>query len=133
MLLCSGAAVWLPRSAFLRLVRQQSVERVVLPLTVDLNITLGQALLAKTRFGQKIAGRVVRRQTGCFDAMQSQCLENERDERTNGVGHIALPGETLAHPIAEPAALRHAASDIGQRTPAEERIVDRPKDKECIS
>ena len=55
--------------------------------------------------------------------MHAQCLEYERDQHPHGVAHMALAGEARSDPVAQGAALRHAAPDIGQGAAAHQGIV----------
>src|SRR5215471_3341008 len=64
--------------------------------------------------------------------MKPQRREDERNERLDGVMHVALPRKTLADPVAERAALRHAAPYIGQRATAHQHVVGRAKDEERV-
>src|SRR5271154_1848979 len=106
---------------------------MVLPLAIDLDVAPRHALLTKTRLCKEISRWIVRRQACRFDSMQPQCPENKRHERANRVVHVALTGESLAHPIAESAGLRDAAAHIRQRAAPEECVVIRTEHEERIS
>ena len=65
--------------------------------------------------------------------MQPQRREAERNQRAHRRRHIALAGERRADPIADAAGLRHAAPDIGERQPADHRVVVVAEDQKRVS
>src|SRR3569833_1481763 len=106
---------------------------MVRPGADDQQETARQAFLAKAGASQKIFGGLIVDQAGGFDSMQAQRLEDKGHQRLDGIGHIALPGEFGADPIAHGAALGDAAPHIGQGAAAQERIIALAQDKEDIS
>src|SRR5215469_15072598 len=105
---------------------------MVLPLPVDLNVAPCQPLLAKAHLCQEISRGVVGRQAGGFYPVQAQRPEDKWDEPVKGVEHVALAGESFAHPVAETAGLRDAAADIGERAAAEQCVVGGAEDEKRI-
>src|SRR5437016_8574594 len=105
---------------------------MVLPFAIDLQIAAGKPFLLEARLDEKGLGRFVCREAGGLDAMQPQGLKDERQERANGVLHIALAREPFADPVAERAALRDPPPHIRERAAAKEGIVLAAKDEKSV-
>src|SRR5690348_2039938 len=105
---------------------------MILPLALDKQVAFRDSFLAEACFQQQISRRLVGWNTGRFDSMHAQRGEDERNQGAHRRMHVTLAREALADPVAERAALRHAAANIGERTTAEQRIVLLTKDEEGV-
>ena len=85
------------------------------PLAVDPQILPRQTFLVKADLREYRLGGLVVRQAGRLEPMQPQFVENEREDRSQRVGHQPLPGEGPPHPVADRSGLRdattHSSSD----------------------
>ena len=111
---------WLRRQ---RIVAQPGVKVVVVPLAIDAEVLARQPLVAKPAFLEEPRGSCVARNASGIEPMQAERAERERRNRLDGGAHIAAPGIRLAHPVTDAAGLGDTAADIGNRQPANQRIV----------
>jgi len=108
-------------------------QHVVLPAAVDAQIFARIALFAETGLEQQAAARPVMRQARRLDPMQLQALESEAEHQAEARAHIAAPGITLADPIAEAAALGHAAANIAEADAADHRAILPAEQEEAVA
>ena len=74
---------------------------MVLPDTVDLQVALGQALLAQSQLLHDPAAVVIARDDRHLDAVQLQVFEGEPGQDDEGFGDVALAGELLPDPVTD--------------------------------
>ena len=123
-----------PSGSCVRLgVFQPPVQQVVLPDAVDAKIVARIALTHKAGIFQEPDRRGVGGDAGRFQTMQPQRRECEGNNRLYRRGHVAVAYVGQAHPIAEAAGLRYAASDIGERQSANQRVVGVAADQEGVA
>src|SRR5690349_8131259 len=106
---------------------------MVAPFAVDLQIALGLADFAEAEFCQEVPAGAVLRDAGGIDAVEPQALEGVRQQHADGVGHVAVIGVFLAHPVAEIGGLRDAAADVVEVHAAEQAIIRLAKDVETVA
>src|SRR5947209_6423696 len=105
---------------------------MVLPQTVDAEIFARITLAYETGFFEQADRGGVGRNACRFEPMQPQRVKTEWDQRLHGASHQAAARERLANPIAETARLSDAAADVGERQPADQRVVALAKKKKRI-
>src|SRR5579863_9464291 len=87
---------------------EDAEQHMVLPAAVDAEIFLGVALFTEAVLHQDGAAGAVVRQAGGLDTMQLEAAEGEAEGQRQRLGHVALAGEFLPHPLAETARFRDA-------------------------
>ena len=96
---------------------------MVTPLPINAQIFSGVTFLLKSSL-QKHSGRgLVVGQAGCFQPVQTQFIENERERGFDGVLHHALARILLTHPITHSATLRHATAYVRLGYAAQQAII----------
>src|SRR6185437_2566935 len=115
------------------IILDSGVKQMVLPGPVDAQIAARIALALEARFFKQTDRSGIGRYAGRLQPMQPQRAEAERNQGAHRRRHVAFAGKRRADPIADAAGLGDAAADIGERQPADQRIVIAAKDQEGIS
>src|SRR4051812_46988443 len=92
--------------------RKEGKHQVIAPLPVDFQVFPQVAFALKTGLFKEPDASGVLGNTGCFDTVQLKARKDVGNSQFHGLSHVTLAGETLAHPVADHAALRRAAADI---------------------
>src|SRR6266545_2215588 len=69
---------------------------------------------------------------GGLDPVQPQGPERKRNQGGHRRGHVAMAGESRAHPVAKAAGLGAAAPDIGERQTPDQDLIALAEDEERI-
>src|SRR4051812_28792268 len=101
-----------------------------MPLTVDLQISAQVAFPLEPGFLKQANAPCILWNTGCFDTVQLKPCEDIGNNQLKCGEHMALAGITLAHPIADHAALGGTPADIADGDAADERHVLLLEDEE---
>jgi hypothetical protein len=71
-------------------------------------------------------------QAGGLEPVQAQLVEHEGQHRAQGVGHQALAGIGLAHPIADRSGLGDAAANVAEIDAADQAAAIVEEDEQAI-
>ena len=104
---------------------------MVLPRPVDLEVALGDALVADLQLLDDATAAGVARHDADLDAVQQQLLERELQHDHHGLGHVGVTGVALVDPVADRARLHRAADDVVEVDLTGDLIVDEQPELEC--
>src|SRR5882672_5910561 len=107
----------------LPILTQDGEEKMVLPFALDAQILPGIALLLKAGSDQQRSARNIARQARGLDAMEAEAIERKIEDERQCDGHVALPCEWLADPVAEACGVGDATPQIGKADSADQRLV----------
>src|SRR5579859_4958130 len=102
---------------------EQPEQEVILPNSVDAEITPGQAFTNETAFFEHAHRCVIRGDAGRLDTVQVQLAEHKRQQYAQRTRHISLTGEGLPGPVADRAGLDDTAPHIRERDPADQSVI----------
>src|SRR5262249_59819385 len=106
---------------------------MILPNPIDTKVLAGKALALETCFLQESDRGNIGRDTCSFDPMQLQRPEREGNDGVDCCRHTTLARVSCPHPITETARLGTAATNIGERQPAQQNIIVLAENEEGIS
>ena len=106
---------------------------MVLPDAVDAQIFARITLANEARVFEKADRAGIAGNAGGFEAVQPQRAEGEWNDGAHRRGHVAVAGKWQAHPVAEAARLSDPAPNVGERQPADDRVVRVANDQEGIA
>src|SRR5712672_2546821 len=104
-----------------RIVLEARKQQMILPDPVDAQILPRIALAQKAAPLEQTDRSRIGLDAGRLDPVQAQRLEAKGQHGFDGGGHVAIPCETHAQPIADAAGLSDAAADIREREAAEQQ------------
>ena len=123
---------WPPQGEGFQLQFNPAEQHVILPQSVNAEVFARIALAHEPGVFQQPDRGGIRRNAGRFETMQAQRIERERHQRAHCAGHQAAARKRLADPVADAARLRDAATDIGKRQAADERMIVLAEQEERI-
>ena len=88
---------------------------MVLPDTIDLEVTLGDSLVTNTEFVNDPSRRTVARNDIDLEPVKSQRLKRVLLHRHDRLGHVPATGGRLVNPVADVGGLEWPALDRRQR------------------
>src|SRR4029079_3864534 len=103
---------------------------MVVLMTVDFQVPAQIAFPLKPGFFKQADAPSIVWNTGCFDTVQLKPCEDVGYNQLKCGEHMTLTGISLAHPVADHAALCRPAPDVADRNAAEQRHALFVKQKE---
>src|ERR1700733_10701299 len=111
---------------------QKCIEEMILPETVDPQISAGQPLLFESISLQQFYRCLIVWQASGLDPVQPQTREGKPHHCANRTRHQPFSCEGQAHPIAKRRRLGDAALDLAERQAADQNIIAFAEDQEGI-
>jgi hypothetical protein len=96
---------------------------MVAPAPAHFQVAGGDALEPEAAAPRKCNRRLVPRLNVRLEPVQTKLHERFAKDETNGLGHVAVPGELRNRPVAEEAALQLAAHDLADVEETDDGVV----------
>jgi len=108
------------------------VHVVVLPASIDLQVSLRDALEPETGLLQNLHGCLVVKQGSRLDPMKPDRAERQYQSQPDRLGCVASPSSVLVDPITQRRVLPRPASNVPKNDVADERFVVMHEDPEHV-